>query len=252
MTNPYPIPRSSRETDWLDGDGRATYGSFDFRIFDVEDIKVLVRRRSDGEIVIKTFSVQKQSDRDFDNFSITFDVPLDQSFEFKVLGHRLHERTSDLFRGGSIRSNEVEKEVSKQGVVLQEIRRDVDSESGARLDQLAGLNERIDQEIAERTAGDDANFRALQDEVAARIAGDAELHNQIDGIIPAVTGLTNRAEAAMKESEKSASNATALVEAASVGFTGSTDGIAYDYGWTKDPFTYFDRDYGRTEDPVIA
>ncbi|GEM_PF-2492889 len=86
-----------------------------------------------------------------------------------------------------------------------------------------------------------------------RIAGEQNLQVQIDGINHELDDFADnvaRAEAAKDEAEAAASNASALVDAAAAGFTGTTDGIAYDYGWTKDPFTYFDRDYGWTKDPV--
>lgn len=90
-------------------------------------------------------------------------------------------------------------------------------------------------------------------ERAERIAGDRYLQSQIDAIdreLDEFDSMVARAEAARNEAEAAAENASALVEAATAGFTGTTDGIAYDYGWTKDPFTYFDRDYGWTKDPV--
>lgn len=116
---------------------------------------------------------------------------------------------------------------------------------------------RLDQEIIDRKAGDEAErlarMAADAKERGERIAGDQRLQAQIDGLNHELNDFANdvaRVEAARLEAETSAANTSALIEAAATGFTGTTDGIAYDYGWTKDPFTYFDRDYGWTKDPV--
>jgi len=97
--------------------------------------------------------------------------------------------------------------------------------------------------------------RTTEDKRVLRISGDRHLQKQIDEINAELDDFADdiaRTEAARIEAEAAAENASALVEAASAGFTGTTDGIAYDYGWTKDPFTYFDRDYGWTKDPAVA
>ncbi|MDH7785085.1 hypothetical protein QBD01_001085 [Ochrobactrum sp. 19YEA23] len=126
MPNPYPLPRETRETQVLVGDGvSTTFGPFTWKIFDIEDVAVLTKAAGQSNwattdvVVIKTDPVAA-----FSTFTVTFPAPLATTTEYVVLGDRLHKRSTDLFRGGTIISNELEKEISKQGVVLQELRRD--------------------------------------------------------------------------------------------------------------------------------
>lgn len=176
MTNPYPLPRSIRETEWLKGDGRSSYGPFDFKIFDIEDVRINLIRAADRSPVPANFIVSKVIDAPFADFRIDFAGPLTDDFEFQVQGARVHERSSDLFRGGSINSREVEKETSKQGVVLQEVRRDIDEEVSSRKAQYSAISNRMDNiegdvadavERAERAADSADSSKDVAVEAAA-------------------------------------------------------------------------------------
>lgn len=240
MTTPYPLPRSTRETEWLKGDGRSTYGAFDFKIFDLEDVQVRLREVGDDGFEIANVTVAKTTGAPFDTFTVTFPFPVEADREYQVRGLRLHERTSDLFRGGSINSLEVERETSKGGVVLQEVRRDVSDGIG-----LWAV------ERAARIAGDLQNQLAINAEAETRQAEDTAIRQQIGVIIPTVTLLTERAEHAAETSENAADAAQSLVEAATSGFQGFVDGMGYDFGFITQPMTYFNRDFGSITDPVI-
>lgn len=185
-----------------------------------------------------------------------------------VVGLRTPRRTDQYLNGRPLSIKDHNYSLNRLTIENQEARRDIDQFNHALADETAArkaadsaLQSALNAEIENRSIADAALQTAINDERTqretaddtereARIAGDNALEGQISGILPAVTDAVNRVEAVKVEVETVAENATALVEAAAAGFTGSTDGIAYDYGWTKDPFTYFDRDYGRTLDPV--
>lgn len=257
MTTPYPLPRSTRETEWLRGDGRSTYGTFDFKIFDLEDVQVRLRGIGDDIFEIATVTVAKTSGAPFDTFTVTFPFPINSDREYQVRGVRLHERTSDLFRGGTLKSIEVEKETSKGGVVLQEVRRDV-SESNVSIfvekaERIAAdareRVERIESDEAEAAARSAADFQ----ERSARIVGDQRLQAQIYKINTELDHFDSkvaRAEAAADSAENSAQEAHELVLEATSGFVGFEDGVGYDFGSITQAMTYFDRDFGSIADLV--
>lgn len=127
MTNPYPLPRETRETQVLVGDGvSSTFGPFSWKIFDIEDVKVLTKASGQSSWSETAVVVSKTTADAFAFFTVTFPAVLAITTEYIVLGSRLHERSTDLTKGGSISTNELEKEMSKQGVVLDELRRDAD------------------------------------------------------------------------------------------------------------------------------
>lgn len=103
--------------------------------------------------------------------------------------------------------------------------------------------ERIAADLLERAQ----RIAADAFERAERIAGDQQLQSQIDAIVRQLNqydALVARAEAAANSSEAAAQTAQDLVEAAVSGSIGFQPGLAYDFGWTSDTSTYFDRDFG--------
>lgn len=122
---PYPLPREIRETSIQTGSGVATYGPFTFKIFDENDVEVW--RLDDGatEWALQAVTVTKTADLAHDYFSITFPANVPATTTFRVSGRRLHERQVAVTRGGTIDSTMLEKELSKQGAILQELRRDL-------------------------------------------------------------------------------------------------------------------------------
>ncbi|KTR08561.1 hypothetical protein NS365_01095 [Aureimonas ureilytica] len=123
MANPYPLPRETRSSDILQGDGRTVYGPFGFRIWDAADIVVLTAR--DGaELAPEAAYVSKDTAAPFAFFHVGFTNALDVGDRFQVVSRRLHERSSDVMRGGAISGEALERELSKQATVLQELRRD--------------------------------------------------------------------------------------------------------------------------------
>ena len=126
---PYPLPASTRQTDWLLGNGGTTYGPFGegWGIFDTDDVKVETRPAAGGAVSLATVTVTKTvlAER-YGTFSITFPAAITAATAFRVTGLRLHERDLAVTRGGSIDGLALEQELSKVAVVLQEQRRDID------------------------------------------------------------------------------------------------------------------------------
>ncbi|WP_188478579.1 right-handed parallel beta-helix repeat-containing protein [Stappia taiwanensis] len=127
MAQPYPLPRETRSSGVLVCDGTsATYGPFDFHIFDIEDVVVDVRHSDDaGFSRDASVTVTKTSGSTYDTFSITFDHVHPITTSFVVYSARTPERSVALFMGGGLKPSELEKELSKTATTLQELRRDL-------------------------------------------------------------------------------------------------------------------------------
>lgn len=127
MTAAYPLPRETRETTILSGDGvSATYGPFLFKIFDIEDVEVFTRADGDAAFAETSVTVAKTTADDFAFFTVSFPAALPATTDFYVRASRLHERSTDVTLAGTLQPDQLEKELSKQGSVLDEVRRDVD------------------------------------------------------------------------------------------------------------------------------
>lgn len=129
MGQPYPLPASTRESAISVGDGVATrFGPFSFKIFEEEDVSVYTRNTlvSGAGFAPTTAVVEKVVGLPFDDFYVTFAAALPATTEFIVRGERLHDRDYAVTKGNQLDPDQMEKEFSKQGTVLQELRRDVD------------------------------------------------------------------------------------------------------------------------------
>lgn len=127
MTATFPLPREVRETTILTGDGVTTqWGPFDFKVFDTADIEVWTRAAG-GTPFAKSadVTVAKTTADALAHFTVTFGTAPAADTWFIVVSRRTHERDTDATRDGSIDSRELEKELSKQGTVIQELRRDL-------------------------------------------------------------------------------------------------------------------------------
>jgi len=122
---PYPLPRETRETGFLTGSDVATYGPFAFKIFDENDVDVWRLDAGATEWALQAVTVTKTAALAYDTFSVTFPATVPATTTFRVSGRRLHERQVAVTRGGAIDSIMLEKELSKQGAILQELRRDL-------------------------------------------------------------------------------------------------------------------------------
>jgi len=126
MAQPYPISRESREEAVFLGDGGAVYGPFDLKIFDIDDVEVWTKV-SGGNWTIAAPTVAKVDPAAaFDEFTITFAANVALTTKIKVLSARVHERSASITAGTKLSPDALEKELTKQGTILQELRRDVD------------------------------------------------------------------------------------------------------------------------------
>lgn len=127
MSNPYPIPRTARQTDILLGNGGTTYGPFDgFKIFDVEDVVVYTRPAGESAFAVTSATVSKVSGSPFDHFTIKFSSSIPDTTEYIVRSERVPERDAGVVSGTRVDPTALEKELSKIAAFGQELRRDVD------------------------------------------------------------------------------------------------------------------------------
>lgn len=130
MTLPYPLPRETRSTGPQAFDGvSVTFGPFQFKIFDTLDVRVQIRHAGDAEwSETDAVTIAKvDPDATYGTFTATFDDVHPATSQYQVVGRRLHERSMALARGTGLNLQELEKETTKQGTILQELRRDVTS-----------------------------------------------------------------------------------------------------------------------------
>ncbi|MFC0809124.1 hypothetical protein ACFHWW_27400 [Ensifer sp. P24N7] len=126
-TTPYPVPRSTRQTDILVGNGGKIYGPFDgLQIFDNEDVVVYTRTAAGQPFTPVAVTVVKVSGLSFDFFTIEFPEDVPSTTEFVVSSERVAERSAGVKKGTMLDMTALEKELSKIATTNQELRRDVD------------------------------------------------------------------------------------------------------------------------------
>lgn len=122
----YPLPRELRETAILVGNGTAgPYGPTIFKVFDAVDVEVWWRAEDETDFTKASVTVAKTSGLALDTVSVTFAENVPATTEFLIASRRLHERSVAVTKAGTIDSDQLEKELSKQGSVLDELRRDI-------------------------------------------------------------------------------------------------------------------------------
>jgi nitrous oxidase accessory protein NosD len=125
MTEPFPIPRQLRQTDVFVGDGGAIYSGFSFKIFDIADVEAWTKAETDTAFIKQSVTVAKLNNLPFDDFSVTFSDNQASTIEIIVRSARLAERSAGVDNGTRLDMNALEKELSKQATVQQEVRRDL-------------------------------------------------------------------------------------------------------------------------------
>jgi hypothetical protein len=140
---PYPLPASIRQTAVLVATGIEVYGPFGdgWGIFDLDDVKVETRAAATDPWVVATVTIEKVDPiAEYGPFNIRFPLPYPLAgVEYRVTGDRLHRRDVGVTLGGIIDGKALEKELSKQTVVLQEMRRDVDGAILAEAEDAADI-----------------------------------------------------------------------------------------------------------------
>ena len=137
---PYPLPRSIRQVAVFLGNGGTVYGPFGdgWGIFDIEDVVVKTRLAGQGFATVTPVIAKVDPLQAYGPFTVTFAAPVLATTQILVKGSRTHERSVAITRGGAIDGVALEKELSKQAVVLQEQRRDtIDALSIAEVERLA-------------------------------------------------------------------------------------------------------------------
>lgn len=138
MTNPYPIPRSVRQTDILLGNGGSVYGPFDgWRIFDLEDVEVWVKPANAVIFTKAAVTVSKVSNLPYDLFTVAFAAAIPSTSKYVVRSSRIAERSAGVDNGTRINMAALEKELSKVTTTLQELRRDIGRALLSDFDQVA-------------------------------------------------------------------------------------------------------------------
>lgn len=146
MTQPYPLPREIRSTGAMSFDGvNQAFGPFAFSIFDLQDVKVLVRHENDRfySDVTGSVTVTKTGASAYDTFSVDFGQVHPVSSVYVVEGARVPERSVSVIKGGGIKSNELEKELTKNAVEDAELRRDYDRAVKAEPGETGPIIERL-------------------------------------------------------------------------------------------------------------
>lgn len=123
---PYPVARDFRRTAVLNGDGGTVYSGFGFKIFDVDDVAVYLKRAVDTDYALAAVTVAKAAALDYDDFSIAFASAITSADHFFVIGATLVERTTGVRKGTKIDPDALEREFSRITMMMNEFRRDLD------------------------------------------------------------------------------------------------------------------------------
>lgn len=125
---PYPLPRQTRESTIQVGNGTAgPYGPSLYRVFDIEDVRVYLQAEDEENFTDVTSScvVTKTAGDGYDTFSVMFAGPVPATSRWYHAAKRVANRSVAVTRAGTLVSDELEKELSKQATVLSETRRDL-------------------------------------------------------------------------------------------------------------------------------
>lgn len=126
-TTPYPLPRETRESTILVGNGTpGPYGPTNFEVFDVLDVEVWRKLAVEEWFSKVAATVTKTTSEPFSPVTVLFAENVAASTEFIITARRTHERSLAVTKAGTMDSDQLEKELSKQGTVISELRRDVD------------------------------------------------------------------------------------------------------------------------------
>ena len=261
--SPYPLPRETRETAILHGNGTVgPYGPTPFKVFETQDVEVWSRSSADDLYQRRhDVTITKTAAGDFMPVTVQFHSGVPNTTTFAIISRRLHGRENAVFKASALSAVELEKELSKQGSVLEELRRDVDrggvavtAEPGRSIvigddgRPIPGpvLSEIVDAAKHEAQLARQERERAAQEaDRSSREANRARLQaDRASSQKDLARAAANQAQASATDSGNSARQAHELVQAAVAGFQGFTDGQGYDFGWVKEQTTYFNRDWG--------
>ncbi len=126
-STPYPLPRETRETPILVGNGTAgPYGPTTFSIFDTADLEVWTQAGGGAKWRKQVVTVAKVNGNALAPATWTFAGAQPATTKIWARGKRTNERQTAVSKGGSVYVDQLEKELSKLTAVVEELRRDVD------------------------------------------------------------------------------------------------------------------------------
>lgn len=207
MAQPYPISRESREEAIFFGDGGAVYGPFALKIFDIDDVEVWTKADGGTWTIAAPTVAKVDPSAAFDEFTITFAAVVPLTTKIKVLSARVHERSAGIAAGTKLSPDALEKELTKQGTILQELRRDIER---AALSEFGVEGYRIADDLADGDVLMKSNGRLIKGANALLIA-------QAEGFAEA---------AALSADEAAADAAAAAASAAAISIRNVADRAA--------------------------
>lgn len=128
----YPIPRGTRETTLIAGDGQVLFGPItDWQLYDAADLEIRITNPGEDFPALLApgqFTAAPASPAiAFPAFfTLTLAAPVTTGASVNIRGVRVPERSTDVTRGGRFQSQSMELELDRITVVGQELRRDID------------------------------------------------------------------------------------------------------------------------------
>jgi len=127
MSQANPLPRGRRRKDYEATPGQTVFGPADWLAFDALDVRVRAKAIGGlGFITLTTGFTVALSAEPAGFPTVTFAAGRTGGDIVRVEGARVHERTSDVTRAGSIQTAKLERELDKQAATLIEMRRDIE------------------------------------------------------------------------------------------------------------------------------
>lgn len=121
-----PLPRSPRRTDYEALPGQTLFGPtpwlaadpLDVAVFVLDDLGIWQPQTSGVTIALTASPIGA--------VSATFATGRDAGDQVRIEARRIHQRVTDVTRGGALATALLERELDLQAMVLQELRRDTD------------------------------------------------------------------------------------------------------------------------------
>ncbi len=139
MSVAYPIPRDTRQRIVLASALQTQFGPFDnFDLFDLSDVQVWLKVPPAAIYTLLDASAYTVTPTGSPAtlpgpFKIVLDAGVALNTSVWIKGARLQQRLLDVTAGGSVNSEDLESELDRESVVLQELRRDMDALVGGNL-----------------------------------------------------------------------------------------------------------------------
>ncbi|RWI96097.1 hypothetical protein [Mesorhizobium sp.] len=127
---PYILPRETRESAILVGNGTVgPFGPSLYKIFDTADVAVFAKALGEDvftDVTAGCTIAKVNPAAAYDYFTVTFGAAVPATTSWYHQARRTAERSVAVTKAGTINSDQLEKELSKQASAQSELRRDVD------------------------------------------------------------------------------------------------------------------------------